>query len=107
MKQMKTWMLVAILTLSGLTTLSSCGHDDDTVTPNSQKPIVIRCIKPDYLKAGDKVALISPSYYTPMENVEATAAAKGIYTVSGQFVGNDYHSLPNGIYVVDGKKIVK
>ena len=44
---------------------------------------------------------------TAIENIEATAAAKGIYTVSGQFVGNDYHSLPNGIYVVDGKKIVK
>ena len=44
---------------------------------------------------------------TAIENVEATAAAKGIYPVSGQFVGNDYHSLPNGIYVVDGKKIVK
>ena len=44
---------------------------------------------------------------TAIENVEATAAAKGIYTVNGQFVGNDYHSLPNGIYVVDGKKIVK
>ena len=44
---------------------------------------------------------------TSIENIEATAAVKGIYTVSGQFVGNDYHSLPNGIYVVDGKKIVK
>ncbi len=44
---------------------------------------------------------------TAIENIEATAAAKGIYTVTGQFVGNDYHCLPNGIYVVDGKKIVK
>ena len=44
---------------------------------------------------------------TAIENIEATAAVKGIYTVTGQFVGNDYHSLPNGIYVVDGKKIVK
>ena len=96
MKQMKTWMLVAILTLSGLTTLSSCGHDDDTVTPNSQKPIVIRCIKPDYLKAGDKVALISPSYYTPMENVEKTADVLrnwGLEPIIGPNVGK----------VVDGK----
>jgi len=44
---------------------------------------------------------------TAIDNIEATAAVKGIYTVTGQFVGNDYHSLPNGIYVVDGKKIVK
>jgi len=44
---------------------------------------------------------------TAIENIEETAAVKGIYTVSGQFVGNDYHSLPNGVYVVDGQKIVK
>lgn len=44
---------------------------------------------------------------TAIENIEATAAIKGIYTVSGQFMGYNYHNLPNGIYVVDGKKIVK
>lgn len=44
---------------------------------------------------------------TAIENMEETAAIKGIYTVSGQFVGNDYHKLPAGVYVVDGKKIVK
>lgn len=44
---------------------------------------------------------------TAIENIEETAAVKGIYTITGQFVGNDYHNLPNGVYVVDGKKIVK
>ena len=44
---------------------------------------------------------------TAIENIEATAATKGIYTVSGQFVGYDYHNLQKGVYVVDGKKIVK
>jgi hypothetical protein len=44
---------------------------------------------------------------TAIENIEETAAIKGIYTLSGQFVGNDYHALPAGVYVVDGKKIVK
>ena len=44
---------------------------------------------------------------TAIENIAETAAVKGIYTVTGQFVGCDYHNLPNGIYVVDGKKIVK
>jgi len=44
---------------------------------------------------------------TAIENIEETVAVKGIYTLSGQFVGNDYHSLPAGVYVVDGKKIVK
>ena len=50
--------------------------------------------------AADKVA-------TSIDNIEETAAVKGIYTVTGQFVGKDYHNLPNGVYVVDGKKIVK
>lgn len=44
---------------------------------------------------------------TAVENIEATAAVKGIYTITGQFMGYNYHNLPNGIYVVDGKKIVK
>ena len=44
---------------------------------------------------------------TAIENIEATVAIKGIYTVSGQFMGYNYHILPNGVYVVDGKKIVK
>ena len=74
MKQMKLWMLAAILTICGAMTLTSCSSDDDTpeVTPND-KSIVLNCAKPSYLKAGDKVALISPSYFTPMENVEKTA----------------------------------
>ena len=38
------------------------------------KPVRLNCKKPDYLKRGDKVALISPSFFTPMENVEKTAA---------------------------------
>ena len=50
--------------------------------------------------AANKVA-------TSIDNIEETAAVKGIYTVTGQFVGKDYHNLPNGVYVVDGKKIVK
>ncbi|MBR6017940.1 MAG: G8 domain-containing protein [Paludibacteraceae bacterium] len=44
---------------------------------------------------------------TAIDNIEETAAVKGIYTVTGQFVGNNYHALPAGVYVVDGKKIVK
>ncbi len=40
---------------------------------SSENAIIINCVKPGYLKEGDKVALISPSYYTAMENVERTA----------------------------------
>lgn len=91
MKQMKIWPLAALLTLSGQTVLSSCSSDDDeTVSPAPQQPVVINCVKPDYLKAGDKVALISPSYFTPMENVEKTAdvlRSWGLEPVIGPNVG--------------------
>ena len=57
---------------------------------------MIDCLKPDYLKAGDRVALISPSYFTPMENVEKTAnvlRSWGLVPVIGPNVGK----------VVDGR----
>ena len=84
-------MLAAILTVCGTNiALTSCSDDDDDIAPDSGKPVVIDCVKPDYLKAGDKVALISPSYFTPMENVEKTAAVLrgwGLEPVVGPNVG--------------------
>ena len=56
----------------------------------SDKSVVLNCVKPDYLKAGDKVALISPSYFTSMENVEKTVAVLrdwGLVPVVGPNVG--------------------
>ena len=61
-------MLAAIVAGSLLTT--ACEKDGTDSKDNS---VALKCVKPDYLKAGDKVALISPSYHTPMENVEKTA----------------------------------
>lgn len=62
--------LAAVLTLSSLTMLTSCNKDDES-TPDEL--IETKCQQPAFLKAGDKVALISPSYFTPYENVEKTA----------------------------------
>ena len=46
---------------------------------------------------------------TAIENAEAVKSAKGIYTITGQYVGemNVWNSLPAGIYVVNGEKCVK
>ena len=58
------------------------------------KPVNLNCKKPDYLKRGDKVALISPSFFTPMENVEKTAALLrtwGLEPVIGPNVGKTYN----------------
>ena len=99
MEQIKIWMLTAILTICGLTMLTSCSDEDDDVIippPSSEETVMIDCLKPDYLKAGDRVALISPSYFTPMENVEKTAnvlRSWGLVPVIGPNVGK----------VVDGR----
>ncbi len=111
-------MLTAILTVSGLTTLTSCSEDDDNyVFPtgnqqSQQQPVELSCVQPNYLVAaensdrqGDKVALISPSYATPMENVIKTAdvlRSWGLDAVIGPNVGE----VVNGQYVdnvVDGR----
>ena len=44
---------------------------------------------------------------TAIENTEIKANAKGIYTIMGQYLGEDFNALPAGIYVVNGVKIVK
>ena len=75
MKKIKRlWMYVVILMIGCSTcVLSSCKDDDDKEVIEPKKEVSITCNRPQYLKAGDKIALISPSYFTPMENVEKTA----------------------------------
>ena len=79
--------------------LTACTENQDNPvipTPTPVEPVVQNCAKPDYLKAGDRVALISPSYFTPMENVEKTVdvlRSWGLEPVVGPNVGK----------VVDGK----
>jgi len=91
MRKMKLWMASAVMMFAGASLLSSCSDDDDVIMPSpSEETVVINCVKPDYLSAGDKVALISPSYFTPMENVEKTAAVLrswGLEPVIGPNVG--------------------
>ena len=84
-----------ILIFCGMIALTSCSEEDN-VTPAHDESVVINCMQPDYLKAGDKVALISPSYYTPMETVELVADVVrnwGLEPVIG----------PNVDKVLDGK----
>lgn len=78
----KALLLLTIATLF----LASCGKEE--LTPDGG--VVLNCVKPAYLKAVDTVALISPAYFTPMENVEATAnvlRSWGLVPVIGPNVG--------------------
>ena len=72
---MKKTLMMVIATLTAIVTLTSCSNEDDAidVVPRPEGQEVLNCVKPDYLKAGDKVALISPSYYTPIETIEKAA----------------------------------
>ena len=92
------WMVAALLMMGGTALTTSCSSDDDDTTPvvNPTDGVTLSCVKPDYLKEGDRVALISPSYFTPMENVEKTAdvlRSWGLEPVIGPNVGK----------VVDGR----
>lgn len=46
---------------------------------------------------------------TSIENTEAVKSVKGIYTITGQYLGemNVWNTLPAGVYVVNGEKLVK
>ena len=87
--------ITLLLTIAALAFVS-CGKEEIKPEPVPDGTVTLNCVKPAYLSAGDTVALISPSYYTPMENVEATAdllRSWGLVPVIGPNVGK----------VVDGK----
>jgi hypothetical protein len=44
---------------------------------------------------------------TAIENTAVNANVKGVYTITGQYVGEDLNVLPKGVYVVNGVKVVK
>ena len=67
-KQTTRLMLAAFLILCGV--MASCKKE---TTDPENGTVKLQCEKPNYLVEGDTVALISPSYYTPMENIERTA----------------------------------
>ena len=92
MNKIIVWTTAALMVALSSLTLTSCSDDDDDdilPPPAQEEAVVLNCVKPDYLKAGDRVALISPSYYTPMETVEKAAdvlRSWGLEPVIGQNV---------------------
>ena len=87
-KQTTRWMLTAIFILCGV--MIACKKEK---TDPENGIVKLQCEKPNYLVEGDTVALISPSYYTPMENVERTAEVLrgwGLTPIIGPNVGKIY-----------------
>ena len=56
----------------------------------------------------DDVAVTKPSAtgISAIEGVRPTKTGR-VYSLSGQYLGTDLRTLPRGIYIVDGKKVVK
>lgn len=82
--KLASYILAATALFCLLTT--SCGKENQ---PN-RDAVTLQCAKPGYLHAGDTVALISPSYYSPMEEVEAAATVLrswGLVPLIGPNVG--------------------
>ena len=73
--------------LLAATVLLSCAPK--TIDPEAG----LSCVQPPFLQKGDKIALISPAFYTPMENVDAAAGILrewGFEPVVGPHVGKEY-----------------
>ena len=96
MIRLRFFMFSVIMAVCSNVVLASCDKDDDFTEREPDRSVLLYTVKPAYLQAGDKVALISPSYYTPMENVDKTAEVLrswGLVPVVGPNVGK----------IVDGK----
>ena len=71
MKRTVTKMLAAILTICGSMILTtSCSRKTLPSSAPLEQKIELRCQQPAFLKPGDKVGLISPSYYMTTERIE-------------------------------------
>ena len=56
MRKNMLWMLTAILVFCGQAMLTSCSDDEETIVLYPNTSVSLDCVKPNYLKAGDKVA---------------------------------------------------
>jgi hypothetical protein len=46
--------------------------------------------------------------FTSVENITVDTTFKsGIYSVTGQYLGIDESNLPQGLYIINGKKVIK
>lgn len=92
-KTIKYWLIAFVLLTANTIMQTSCSSSQKL--EHAAKPAMQRlnCMQPDYLKAGDKVALISPSYFTSMENVTKAAdvlRSWGVEPVIGPNVGKQF-----------------
>ncbi len=84
---MKRCLLVLLLFA---TTLGLMSFDKKGAEGPDKRVVMLRCVRPPYLKEGDRVALVSPSYFKTMKEVEKAAEVLrgwGLVPVIGPNVG--------------------
>ena len=92
-KTIKYWLIAFVLLTANTIMQTSCSSSQKLEHPAKPAMQRLNCMQPDYLKAGDKVALISPSYFTSMENVTKAAdvlCSWGLEPVIGPNVGKQF-----------------
>lgn len=49
----------------------------------------------------------APTGIQGIKDATVAGSRQGIYSINGVYLGHDYDSLPNGVYIKDGKKVLK
>lgn len=87
-------------------TMTSFAWTDYTVTLRGQGTARVT-FKPAKRFLLDEVLVIDPSGTTAITTMSAPSKAIRIYTLDGRYVGSDASVLGRGIYIINGKKVVK
>lgn len=103
--------MATISITDGLATVTFGGTYADNTLGFSTGDTMFKCYKPSEEKhVSIYVKRDLPTTDTPVESIKAELPHDGanrIYTLGGQYVGTSLQALPRGIYIKDGKKVVK
>lgn len=105
-----------IVTTFGSQNSSSCfsvaiDHAMNVYASGDGKPLVVwALIKEENTCTTPAAAqyVVTVEEVSAVENVAAdNAKQKGVYTIVGQYLGEDAANLPKGVYIINGEKVIK
>ena len=67
----------------------------------------MHCVALNGEKVTGKVVIVKDATGINTLATATTTTQQSIYTLSGVRISNDLNNLPKGIYIVNGKKVVK
>lgn len=57
--------------------------------------------------SAEKISISNSEVTTGIEDMTPVQYQKGVWTVTGQYLGENADNLPAGMYIIDGKKVIK